>query len=321
MKAFCLFIILFLSSVPQLLAQIKITQNIQRHFPKSIPAGNYSGITWLGDNLYAVVSDKAEEDGFYIFEIDIDSESGDIISAKSIAFKSCGEPNRDAEGITYNPNTNTVFISGENGNVIKEYDMNGQLTGTEIVPTMLYSKLPGNLGLEALSFDSKSQKLWTCNESGDIFVQSYDEKLKPSSTFHYETDSPLADKSKAEFYAHGISAICAFNDSLLLLEREFYVPKKKIGSFVNCKLYYCNISQAQQQTDSIPTLSKTLLTEWRTSLNIFSRNIANYEGMCLGPKLKDGSRSILLIADSQNQHGHVLKDWIKTLKLHLPKHH
>lgn len=318
MKGLCFFIILSFSCIPQLLAQIKITQNSQRHFPKSIPAGNYSGITWLGNNRYAVVNDKTE-DGFHIFEIDIEPESGEIISAKSITFKSSGEPNRDAEGIAYNPYSNTVFISGENGNVIKEYDTNGRLTGKEILPNQQYAKLPGNLGLEALSFDSNSQKLWTCNESDNILIQSYDEKLNTSSSFHYETDLPLADKSKAEFYAHGISAICAFNDSLLLLEREFYVPKKKIGSFVNCKLYYCNISQTQQQTDSVSTLPKTLLAEWRTSLNIFSRNIASYEGMCIGPKLKDGSRTILLIADSQNQYGHVLKDWIKSLKLHPPK--
>ena len=37
----------------------------QRHFPKEIPPGNYSGITYLGHNDYAVVSDKSEEDGFF----------------------------------------------------------------------------------------------------------------------------------------------------------------------------------------------------------------------------------------------------------------
>jgi len=31
----------------------------QQHFPKQIPAGNYSGICAIGDDCYAVVSDKS----------------------------------------------------------------------------------------------------------------------------------------------------------------------------------------------------------------------------------------------------------------------
>ena len=62
---------------------------------------------------------------------------------------------------------------------------------------------------------------------------------------------------------------------------------------------------------------KQLLAQWRTSLTLTRRNIANYEGMCLGPKLKDGSRILVLVADSQDQYGGVLKDWIKTIRLYL----
>ena len=44
-------------------------------------------------------------------------------------------------------------------------------------------------------------------------------------------------------------------------------------------------------------------------------NWANYEGMCLGPKLEDGSQTIILISDSQSRYKGVLQDWIKTLVL------
>lgn len=91
------------------------------------------------------------------------------------------------------------------------------------------------------------------------------------------------------------------------MEREFYVPHKKIGSFVNCKLFYLVPGKGDKQ----------LLAQWRTSLTLTRRNIANYEGMCLGPKLKDGSRILVLVADSQDQYGGVLKDWIKTIRLYL----
>ena len=33
----------------------QVVVNKQRHFPKTVPAGNYSGICWLGGDRYAVV--------------------------------------------------------------------------------------------------------------------------------------------------------------------------------------------------------------------------------------------------------------------------
>ena len=43
----------------------RVTENQQHTFPETIPPGNYSGITWLGGNKYAVVSDKSTTDGFF----------------------------------------------------------------------------------------------------------------------------------------------------------------------------------------------------------------------------------------------------------------
>lgn len=292
-------------------AQITVVQNKQKAFPQTIPAGNYSGITWLGGNRYAVVSDKSEEDGFFVFEIDVDSITGEVTSARNMGFKSSGTPNRDGEGIAYNSRTNTVFISGETDNYIHEYDMDGRLTGRNIEPTPMFSSLPCNLGLEALSYNDSTRCLWTCNESGEIaagvagcYMQSYDEELEPEQTVPYPLDAPVADKAKAQYYAHGIGTLCALdNGQLLVLEREFYVPHKKIGSFVNCKLFLFDPNSQEKQQ----------LTSWRTSLNLLKKDIANYEGMCLGPRLSDGSRVIIVVADSQNQYGGVLKDWIKSL--------
>lgn len=247
------------------------------------------------------------------------------MSAENEGFKSSGKPNRDGEGIAYNPHTNTIFISGEADNYIKEYNMDGRLTGREIPPTPLYKHLPGNLGLEALSYNHVTRLLWTCNESDTIYIQNYDEKLKPKQTFRYSLDKPLAEKSKAQFYAHGIGCICALDDgSLLLLEREFFVPHKKIGAFVNCKLFYCSAESLEKSANKIDSVycEKEEVANWKTSLTIFKHTIANYEGMCLGPTLPAGSlalpvdsRLLLLVADSQNQYRGVLKDWMKSLQL------
>lgn len=277
----------------------------QHHFA-TIPAGNYSGITWLGGDRYAVVSDKSAEDGYFVWSIKLDSITGELLAVTNEGFRSAAKPARDDEGIAYNPRTNTIFISGEADNYIKEYDMTGKLTGREIPPTSYYKLLPGNLGLEALSYNDSTQTLWTCNESGNVIMQSYNTDLQPLHNYPYTLDAPLADQAKAEFYAHGIGTICALDDgSLLVLEREFYVPKKKFGSFVNCKLFHFKPGDT----------NKELLAKWRTTLTLLKQNIANYEGMCLGPKLKDGSRVLILVADSQNQYHGVLKDWIKTIRI------
>lgn len=310
MKERVLFITLLLfccfQTVAQTYSKLTVNENKQHCFPDSIPPGNYSGITWLGGDQYAVVSDKSKDDGFFIFEVKTDSVSGEILSAHNIGFKSSGHSNRDDEGITYNPHTNTLFISGENGNIIKEYTLDGKLTGREILPTECYKHLPGNLGLEALSYNPVTHRLWTCNESDSVFIQSYNDSLQVQNSFLYFLDKPIGDRAKAQWYAHGIGTICALDDgSLLVLEREFYVPHKKIGAFVNCKLFKTNL---KSQT-------KLLVAQWKTSLTLFNRNIANYEGMCLGPTLKDGSRVIILVADSQNQYAGILKDWMKSLKL------
>ena len=77
-----------------------------------------------------------------------------------------------------------------------------------------------------------------------------------------------------------------------------------------CKLY---VVDPRESTTSSRPLSKRLLCSWRTKLNLTARGWANYEGMCLGPRLADGSQVIILLSDSQARYAGVLKDWWKTL--------
>ena len=65
-------IVALLCAVPLSVSAQLLRANKQQKFPKDIPAGNYSGITPIGNDRYAVVSDKTT-DGFYIFHIDIDT--------------------------------------------------------------------------------------------------------------------------------------------------------------------------------------------------------------------------------------------------------
>lgn len=186
-----------------------VAQLLPQHHFSSIPPGNYSGITWMGGNSYAVVSDKSAEDGFFVWTLDIDSVSGEVKAAKNEGFRSASRPNRDSEGIAFNPSSNTIFISGETDNYIKEYSLDGKLTGREIPPTTFFQQLAGNLGLEALSYNDATRLLWTCNESGEIRIQNYTADLKPQDHYAYTLDKPIANRAKAQFYAHGIGTMRA----------------------------------------------------------------------------------------------------------------
>lgn len=274
-----------------------IAQKPQR-FHKALPAGNYSGITALGNNRYAVVSDKSETEGFFILHIETDSVKGCITSLENEGFQSSGLPNRDVEGICYRPTTNTVFISGEKDNEVYEYTLDGKRTGQRLEMPDNFKKAGHNYGLESLTYDRKRHLFYTTSErvlKGDslLRIQSFSDNLKPGFCYYYKPDEPI---SKKHFY--GVSELCALEDGrLLVLERQIHVPKLKLGASTIIRIYETT------PTDK-PILEKRLVKEFRTRLSLTSRKFANYEGLCE----IQGNR-LLLIADSQNRFKGFLRDW------------
>ena len=274
-----------------------IAQKPQR-FHKALPAGNYSGITALGNNRYAVVSDKSETEGFFILHIETDSVKGCITSLEDEGFQSSGLPNRDIEGICYRPTTNTVFISGEKDNEVYEYTLDGKRTGQRLEMPDIFKKAGHNYGLESLTYDRKRHLFYTTSErvlKGDslLRIQSFSDNLKPGFCYYYKPDEPI---SKKHFY--GVSELCALEDGrLLVLERQIHVPKLKLGASTIIRIYETT------PTDK-PILEKRLVKEFRTRLSLTSRKFANYEGLCE----IQGNR-LLLIADSQNRFKGFLRDW------------
>lgn len=213
-----------------------------------------------------------------------------------------------------------------------------------------------NYNFESLAFDSVHQYLWTIPESTlrkdgqpatpqnglanqlrlmrlnwgkikeDSNKEEYSEQVSSkkdsrymTTTYAYQMDQPSTHK-KADIYVMGVSELCALPDGqLLVLEREAFIPKIKIGAFCKCKLYLINplnseeFSMKEKFSSDTPFLKKRLLTEWKTGLSLSKRSFANYEGMCLGPMLEDGSQVVILLSDSQDQYAGVLKDWFKTI--------
>lgn len=313
----------------QMMAQQAVL-NKQRSFPKHVPAGNYSGITWLGGDRYAVVNDKSQTAGFHLMTIRINETTGDIKEVRADSFLTCGQPNRDEEGVCYVPQTNTVFVSGEADGRIIEYNMNGQLTGRQLIIPSVFRFSYGNGGFEALTYNAATHRFWTTSENtlkldgkmpdikrkkpNLLRIQSFGDDLQPREQYFYMTDSSdvQGDEGKSIL---GVSGLAALDDGqIIVLEREIRITPKYIGSFVHVKLYVINPT-TQRAND---LLQKQLIAEFRTKINVTDRSLANYEGICVGPQLKDGRILLLLVADSQDQYRGYLKDWFKTVALANP---
>ncbi len=125
--SFWITLVLIVLAPLTLMAQ-EVTLHKQRAFPKTVSAGNYSGIAWLGGSKYAIANDKSPTAGFYLMTIETDSLTGALLAVREDTFLTCGLPNRDEEGICYMPQTQTVFVSGEKDQEILEYNLQGQET-------------------------------------------------------------------------------------------------------------------------------------------------------------------------------------------------
>ena len=352
-----------------------VRENSQKAFPKTVVAGNYSGIAHLHDDIYAVVSDKSDSALYFNFRVQVNPKTGELEQVENLGFTertdgtlNDGKPwlglekGFDHEAIV-KVSDSTLVIASEGYCRLKEYPILPISADTAKVgyPQNLWeSRWPSsdfypNYNFESLAFDSVHQYLWTIPESTlrkdgqpatpqnglanrlrlmrldwgkmkeDSNKKEYSEQVSSKkdsrymTTYAYQMDQPSTHK-KADIYVMGVSELCALPDGqLLVLEREAFIPKIKIGAFCKCKLYQINplnseeFSMKEKFSSDTPFLKKRLLTEWKTGLSLSKRSFANYEGMCLGPKLEDGSQVIILLSDSQDQYAGVLKDWFKTI--------
>ena len=352
-----------------------VRENSQKAFPKTVAAGNYSGIAHLHDDIYAVVSDKSDSALYFNFRIQVNPKTGELEQVENLGFTertdgtlNDGKPwlglekGFDHEAIV-KVSDSTLVIASEGYCRLKEFPIlptSADAAKIGYQQNLWESRWPSsdfypNYNFESLAFDPVHQYLWTISESTlrkdgqpatpqnglanrlrlmrlnwgkmkeDSNKEEYSEQVNSKKdsrymmTYAYQMDQPSTHK-KADIYVMGVSELCVLPDGqLLVLEREAFIPKIKIGAFCKCKLYLINplnsevFSMKEKFSSDTPFLKKRLLTEWKTGLSLSKRSFANYEGMCLGPMLEDGSQVVILLSDSQDQYAGVLKDWFKTI--------
>ncbi|MBP5731148.1 MAG: esterase-like activity of phytase family protein [Bacteroidaceae bacterium] len=294
-------------------AKVKVRkqQNLSRWH---IAPANYSGLTPLGNDRYAVVDDKSATSGFHIFTIRLNPRTGKVEHVSSTPL--LGSPDSiaktDCEDIVFCPHDTTLFIAQEGISTIAQYNMDGTSTGRllRLPPFFDRGKIQHNASFEALAYDTASQRFFFTTEmplKGDsLHLIAVSDSPSP---ILYRMDAPEL-KLKAKYYAHGISAMTSTPDGkLLVMERELSIPPRYVGGKCRIKVYEIPLHSP----------SKRLLFTFTT--HISRLNYANYEGMCLGPTLEDGRQTLLLINDSQGgvHNGPFrLKDYIKVVILDNP---
>ncbi len=309
--------------------------------------GEYSGITPVGNDRYALVHNSAKGGGIHFATIPfIDGRIGSVRIEAAPGTAEAGNA-RDPEGITYMPSTGTLWVSGEKDQQILEYDLEGRPTGRRMaVPAgFAPADLSTGNGFESLSYSPGTGLMWTVTEEplkrdADWFPAGEGRRilrllalnghsLQPERQLFYAMDAPKHIPAKGDTYVHGVSDLLALDDGMLLvMEREVYVPAYQSGdtpgmlrmlgtAVTHIKLYIVDPGSSREAL-----LSKLLVKEFDTRFPspvslAFGADpvLANFEGMCLGPVL-DGHPTVLLVNDSEKGRGNSyarLQDYVKVL--------
>jgi len=136
-------------------------------------------------------------------------------------------------------------------------------------------------------------------------LQQFDDKFRPVAMYAWRTE-PAAFRFRDS--GNGVSDLCLLPDGrLIVLERGFAFGGLRVRLFLADFKGATDVTTmpALANADFVP-VQKTLLFEEATGFT-------NFEGIALGPTLDDGSRSLVLIADSNGGSGHAFLP----LKLHL----
>lgn len=300
-------------------------------------AEELSGLDWLSGNRYVAVSD--EHACLYSLTIDVDSLTGEITSASFLEpLVLTGADGADLagavgdrEGVAIERATNSVWISHEESagerthSTICQHSLeSGEMlrrieTGAD--PALaVFAAGRSNRGFESLAGHPDGSEYWTANEEalvadGDtatpergttIRLQRFDRDFTPTAQYAYvaqPVSGPIV--APEPFAGDGIGGVVDIevlpDGTLLVLERAFAGDADGLaGNTIG--IYEADVSRATDITGvkslrdaDFEPVAKRQLIELH-----FPFSNSNFEGITLGPKLENGDRSLILIADNHS---------------------
>lgn len=231
----------------------------------------------------------------------------------------------DREGCAYDPTDKTIWVSDE-GTSMKihppQFRHHALDDGRTLQPPItadspgmsLFKYQRWNLSFESLTRRPDGSGYWSANEEALtcdgprstveagclIRLIRFSPAFRPTAQFAYRVDPVPAPSAGRRWDHSGVSDLCALPDgSLLVLERACSLAGWRT------RIYLADTGAATDVTGiplapargAVPEFTlvhKTLLF----GMSNFLLSASNYEGICMGPKLPDGSHAIILIADS-----------------------
>ena len=273
-----------------------------------------SGLSPRGGDLYWSVRDTDGE--LYCLRIPVDRASGRVLGCEVVGVHKL-EGASDLEGVATDPLHAIVWVSDETGPSIRGFTFDGRDADARVDLPAAYLGVRKNRGLEALAIHPDGRDMWTCNENElpadnavspgrNEFVRltrftrrTPAQPWRVSGQWAYRLEAPGAgpDRGRARI---GVAALCVLDDGeVLVLERE----KIRHGSKMSFRMRVCRVVfpgatdvsgwRALSERAFVP-VRKQIVYEEETGR-------AMYEGMCLGPVLDDGSRTLLLISDGDGR--------------------
>ncbi len=319
----------------------KITEVYRPYTPSTNKAEQLSGITYVGGDSYYAVDDV--DDKMYPIAIHINRATGAITRDDiEIGVGISLADSDDLEGCAFDPASGNVWVSQETYARIREFDpATGALLRTAPVPAIMrkYHNLSGDTySLEALTISGDGLTMWTCNEEaltcdGELSAKDTGSvvrltKFTRESVYGNWTVSLqwayLTDKigTNAWYYngkkkgRSGVASLVALPDgNLLVLERDLWGDNSWDSTFYN-RIYLVDGTGVGGGVPTnvldMPSLRDATYKRAKKT-SIFNQHVGwvNYEGMCLGPRLDDGSVVLVLVSDGGN-----CTEKIMTMKLY-----
>jgi len=292
-------------------APIAAATTLDQH-GQSVTIAGLSGVAWLGHSGGAI---DVQDD--YLAILDNSNAvvrlrvrlnaAADAIESVEVLGAIRFDQSRDWEGIAPGPRAGHVLLAEEGAPSIAQLNTaTGQITWTAAAPAPFQNRRP-NRGFESLTTDPRTSTAWSANEealtsdgptatpSGGTVVRLLRWHVTPLGAVPGPQHAYVVDRLPGPMIpggSSGLSELVLLDDGrLLALERSLSLTSGLFRS----KLYEVNL-QGSTNVASLPTLVAAAYTPASKRL-LWEGSVQNMEGLCQGPRLRDGRTLLLGVVD------------------------
>jgi len=304
-------------------AALKVTKISEVYRPSSAVAEQISGVTWAGGSLYYAVDDN--DNKLYPLTLDINGVGELAKTNITIGTGVSVQGASDMEGCAWDPASRLLWISDETGPTIRKIDpATGEPLGSVAVPAV-HRQYYGNFSFEALTISGDGLTMWTANEEALKVDGEKSSKTEGSlvrlTRFSRKTVSDkwesagqwayLTQPVGSDPWVHnndtktrsGVAGMVALPDGrLLVLERNLWGDNGWDATFYSRIYLVDGTSESGGKATDVSDMASLKDAEYEKvkKTALFNKEVGwvNYEGICLGPRLDDGSLILVLVSDA-----------------------